>query len=166
MNESTTTPTPRKRNPLRLLLGGLALLILCVVLACAANAAYWTYVMRDSLGTAETPPLAIIQAETEALPPGDAANGEKLFNGEGTCQGCHALQPGEQLVGPSLAGISERAATTRPGYSAETYLYESIAYPHAYANPDHAGVGLMPTNFKERLTPQQLADLIAFLMTQ
>jgi hypothetical protein len=25
---------------------------------------------------------------------------------------------------------------------------------------------LMPKNFKEKLTPQQLADVIAFLMTQ
>jgi hypothetical protein len=46
------------------------------------------------------------------------------------------------------------------------YLYESILYPNAYTDPNYTGVGLMPPNFKERLNPQQLADLLTFLMTQ
>jgi cytochrome c2 len=164
MSESSSTATGRKRRPLLFILGGTALLFLCVLFACVANAAYWTYKMSGS-GAAEAPPVAIIRAESEALPAGSAADGEQLFTNEGGCPTCHSLQPGEQIVGPSLAGVSVRAATTRPGYSAEMYLYESIAYPNAYDAADFTNT-IMPLNFKERFTSQQMGDLIAFLMTQ
>jgi cytochrome c2 len=164
MSESSSTPTSRNRRLLVLLLGGVSLLLLCVLFACIANAAYWTVRMRGT-EAAEAPPLEVIRAEAEALPAGDAASGEQLFTNEGGCHACHSLEPGELIVGPSLAGVATRAGTERPDYSAELYLYESIAYPNAYAAQDATST-IMPTNFKARLTPQQLADLIAFLMTQ
>lgn len=109
--------------------------------------------------------LADRRAELAALPAGDAQAGEQVFNGEGGCQACHALAAGERRVGPSLAGVADRAAALAPDYSVDLYLYESIVAPSARVAsgfPD----GVMPGSFQQRLTPQQLADLIAFLRGQ
>ena len=72
---------------------------------------------------------------------------------------------GVKLVGPSLAGVAKRAATRKADFPAELYLYESITHPEAYV-VDGFQSGIMPGNFRQRLNEQQLADLIAFLMTR
>ena len=105
-----------------------------------------------------------LQADLAALPPGNAAAGKALVSAAG-CVACHSLEPGVRVVGPSLAGVATRAAGRKPGYSAQLYLYESITHPSAYVVetfPD----GIMPQDFKTRLQRQDLADLIAFLMTE
>ncbi len=66
------------------------------------------------------------------------------------------------IVGPSMIGVGTRAATRKPGYSAELYLYESITQPSAYVVQNFQD-GLMPPNFKEVLTPQQISDIVAYL---
>jgi mono/diheme cytochrome c family protein len=100
-----------------------------------------------------------LQAELEALPEGDAANGERLFSQQ-PCSVCHVnLQ-----IAPRLDDLSAHASTRKPGYPAEVYLYESIVEPGAYVVEGFEG-GIMPENFKETLTPQELADLVAFLLT-
>jgi len=107
--------------------------------------------------------IEVLQAEFEALPKGDATAGQAVFTSAG-CVACHSLEPGVKIVGPSQAGLATRAATQKPGYSAELYLYESITQPNAYLvegfQPD-----LMLKTFKETLMPQDLADVIAFLLT-
>jgi nitric oxide reductase subunit C len=105
----------------------------------------------------------IVEAGLAALPPGDAAGGESVF--AGNCRACHSLDPDARLAGPSLAGIAARAATRRPGYSAEMYVYESIVSPNAYVVEGFHG-DIMPAGFKQRLSAQELADLLAFLMTR
>ena len=99
---------------------------------------------------------------------GDPAQGELLFTGQAggelSCSNCHSLQPGQTLVGPSLAGIGTTAATRIEGYSAEEYLQESIEQPNTYVvegfRPD-----IMPENFGKRMSDEDLVDLIAYLMT-
>ncbi len=44
----------------------------------------------------------------------DAARGKALFAAE--CAACHSAQPGQNGVGPSLAGVYGRPAGTVPGY--------------------------------------------------
>src|SRR5437879_13854745 len=44
----------------------------------------------------------------------DAADGEKIF---AHCAPCHSTKPGENKVGPSLAGVFGRKSGTEPGYS-------------------------------------------------
>jgi hypothetical protein len=68
-------------------------------------------------------------------------------------------------VGPSLAGVGARAGTRRPDYTAEMYLYESIVYPNAYVVPTFVG-GIMPRDYRQRLSEQEIGDLVAFLATQ
>ncbi len=104
------------------------------------------------------------------LPEGDAANGETLFTGKGNggkfpCSACHSLTAGQTLVGPSLAGIATRGATTLAGYSAEQYVHESVVQPDAHVVEGFSS-GIMPQNFGAQMTKQELADIIAFLTTQ
>ena len=103
------------------------------------------------------------------LPQGDAANGELLFTGQVNakypCSACHSLQAGQTLVGPSLAGIATTAAARKDGLSAEQYLHESIVLPSAYIVEGAISPSLMPPTFGAQMTKQELADLIAYLMT-
>lgn len=100
---------------------------------------------------------------------GDPLAGKRLFYEQATgtnagCRICHSLEPGETLVGPSLAGIATRAATRVPGMSAEEYIRQSILEPDAYVVAGFPP-GLMVPNLGEILTPEQIDDLVAFLMT-
>ncbi|MEJ2748977.1 MAG: hydrogenase iron-sulfur subunit, partial [Anaerolineae bacterium] len=99
----------------------------------------------------------------------DAEEGEKLYyetslGTNASCRICHSLQPGVTLVGPSFAGVATRAATRVPGMTAEEYLYQSITDPDAYV-VEGFPAGEMVPNLSEILTEEQIADLIAFLMT-
>lgn len=105
-----------------------------------------------------------------ALPTGDATRGDSLFHGKGPnglypCSACHSLTPGTNLVGPSLAGVATRAETRKPGYDAAKYIHESIVSPSAYV-VEGFNDGIMPHNFGDIMTKQDLADIIAFLLTQ
>ena len=116
---------------------------------------------------------------TVQLPAGDAAHGEQLFaqkvkQASGTnapCLACHSLVPGEVKTGPSLAGVADRAATREPGKTAEQYIRESIQQPNAFIVPDNpafkgaTGKSLMPEGLANQMSPQDLADLIAYLHT-
>ena len=115
---------------------------------------------------------------TKELPAGNAANGQKIFAQEvkmasqtnAPCTACHSLAPGEIKVGPSLAGIAGRAATREAGKTAEQYLRESIQQPNAFIVPDDPkyqvnGKSVMPEGLGNLMSPQDLADLIAYLQT-
>ena len=97
------------------------------------------------------------------LPPGDAAAGQAAFGSVvPPCTSCHNTTTDAVLIGPSMLGVGARAATRKPGYSAELYLYESITQPSASITQGFQD-GLMPPNFKDVLTPQQISDLVAYL---
>lgn len=113
--------------------------------------------------TAAPAPIEVLQAELAALPNGDPAAGQATFT-TAACASCHSLEPDVKIVGPSQAGLATRAGTRKPGYSAELYIYESITRPNAYV-VEGFPAGVMTQTFKETLKPQEIADLIAFLMT-
>jgi len=101
---------------------------------------------------------------------GDAARGEALYKqtaiGAGSAPGCitcHSLEPGRVLVGPSHAGLGARAGTAVAGKSAEEFLRESIVDPNAELVEGISGV--MYQNYKTDLSEQQIADLVAFLLS-
>ena len=105
-----------------------------------------------------------VLTEFGALPAGDASGGQAVFTSAG-CVACHSLEPDVTLVGPSLNGVGARAGTRRPDYPPEAYLYEAVTNPNAFV-VDGFQAGIMPPNFKDTLSAQQLADVIAFLQTQ
>ena len=98
---------------------------------------------------------------------GDPALGEELFRTGGAsgtaCNTCHTLD-GTELVGPSLQGISERAADRVPGLTAAEYIHQSIVDPGAYINEGYEN--LMPDIYEDALAEQEINALVAFLLTQ
>jgi cytochrome c551/c552 len=95
---------------------------------------------------------------------GSAERGKAIFTGVGTCNACHDVAAGIKIVGPSLKGVASRAGNREPALSAEDYLRESILQPNKFIVPDFAP-NIMPQVFSQRLSAQQIDDLIAYLMT-
>ncbi|HUP72047.1 MAG TPA: c-type cytochrome [Acidimicrobiales bacterium] len=84
--------------------------------------------------------------------------GRNLFSAKG-CASCHV----QVQVGPSLTDLENRAATTKPGLSAEQYVRESIVAPSAYIASGGSGGGSMPTL---PVSAAELDALVAYLLTR
>jgi mono/diheme cytochrome c family protein len=136
-----------------------------------------TYIMnwQETASVVEVPPTPegpVVGTDIKKeLPEGDAANGETLATSLG-CTACHIAAP----TGPSWPataeepGIGVRAATRieQPDYTgnaenAHEYLFESIVAPDVYLVPNFQD--LMPKTYGSQLTDQDMADLIAYLLT-
>jgi mono/diheme cytochrome c family protein len=109
---------------------------------------------------------------TKQLPAGAASAGEALAASLG-CTACHITsQTGPAwLASADQPGIGTRASArfTQPDYtgkatSAEQYLIESIVEPGAFVVSGFPN-GVMPGTYGNQLTDQQLADLIAYLLS-
>jgi mono/diheme cytochrome c family protein len=130
--------------------------------------------LAEAAATPALPPEQTVGTDiTQTLPAGNADNGKALAEGTAGCAACHILS----AVGPAWAGdsstpgIGTRAQTrfTESGYSgeaksAEQYLLESIVHPNAYVVSGFQP-NVMPGDFATRLTPQDAADLIAYMLT-
>jgi cytochrome c2 len=79
------------------------------------------------------------------------------------CASCHSTSSTVVIVGPSLAGIPERAAERVDGQSAQEYLRISILNPSDYVVEGFADV--MQKNFADVISSRELDALIAYLMT-
>lgn len=100
---------------------------------------------------------------------GDAKAGEALFNeavivDQPGCNTCHSLTPDTVVVGPSLAGVATRAETRVDGVSAEDYIRQSILEPDAYV-VEGFQPGVMVQVWAEKLTPEQVDNVVAYLLT-
>ena len=100
---------------------------------------------------------------------GSAQAGEKLFEqaaieNQAGCSTCHSLEPDMILVGPSLAGIANRAGERVAELSAEDYLRQSIIDPDAYT-VEGFSASVMPLVWSSVLDEEQINDLVAFLLT-
>lgn len=105
------------------------------------------------------------------------AQGQTLFNQTPPgCFACHSVSAGVNLAGPSLAGMRGRAEAIvhDPAYhghaqDAAGYIRESIVDPsaHLVAGPNYAAGGrsFMPDNFAAQLEPEQIEQLVSYLMT-
>lgn len=106
------------------------------------------------------------------LPAGDATRGEITSTSAG-CTGCHiATATGPAwLASGSEPGIGARAETrfTEADYagtatSAQQYLLEAIVLPNAHVVSGFAA-GVMPQTYGATLTAEQVADIIAYMLS-
>jgi len=106
---------------------------------------------------------------------GDPIRGQLLYNNEEpaadgsvlACAGCHE----GGAVGPTTAGTWTRWDEVRrldPALANNTFehfMTESILLPNAYVPPEYSA-NMMPQNYGDRLSYQDLADLIIYLESQ
>ena len=96
----------------------------------------------------------------------DASRGEAVIN-KYECHACHIGGAGQ--IAPAFIGLGELAAARRPPLTAAAYLYESIINPGVYlVEKEHGQTypNSMPANYHERLTDQEMGDVIAYLLVQ
>jgi mono/diheme cytochrome c family protein len=96
-------------------------------------------------------------APTTEQPPGSAAAGRAVFASAG-CGACHTFSAAgtSGTVGPDLDEALQ-------GKDAE-FIRQSIVDPNAQITQGYSA-GVMPQNFGQELSPKQLDDLVAFLMS-
>ena len=98
-------------------------------------------------------------------------NVEDLLLNSG-CGSCHSVgflgEP--RKVGPDLSNIGLIASERVPGQSAEEYLREAIVDPDAYIVSDCPNgpclANVMPPNYGQQFTDEQIEDIVAYLMAQ
>ena len=114
-------------------------------------------------GTADAETTEDLEARASALvAQGDAVRGATLIEAY-QCAACH-VTGAENNIAPPFAGLVERAGERNPSLSAAAYVYESIINPSAYIVEGYQNS--MAQNFKDRVTEQDMADLMAYLLTR
>jgi mono/diheme cytochrome c family protein len=80
------------------------------------------------------------------------------------CTTCHTISGiSSGNVGPVLDGLASRAGSREPGLSAEEYIRKSVLFPDSFVVPGFDP--LMPPDVASGLTPEQVDDLVAFLLS-
>ncbi len=106
---------------------------------------------------------AWIQGELAAVGTDPVARGERWAKNNG-CQSCHSID-GTSSVGPTWKGLFDSTQTLIDGTKVtvdEAYLHTAIVDPNAQV-PQGFSPNIMPQNFKDSLTDQQISDIIAFI---
>ncbi len=125
----------------------------------------------SNIGTFTSVPTTAPAVGNDGASTGDAAAGKAIFDGTTAiaggppCLSCHVVDAAKpQTVGPNLAGIGQRAATRVAGQTATNYLHSSIVDPNGFV-VDGFAQGLMFAGYGNALTPQQVDDLVAYLLS-
>ncbi len=85
----------------------------------------------NSIPQIESRPPQEVTLGTNMTPQQLAAAGRQIMDTKGGCFTCHSIgSPGPRA--PDLQGVGARAATRKPGFTAEQYLRESLIDPCAY----------------------------------
>jgi mono/diheme cytochrome c family protein len=120
-------------------------------------------------GAATTAPTASESTSTTpttggGAPSGNPANGKLLFASNG-CGACHTYRPAgaSAQIGPDLDKLAAYARQAKKPL--DDFVPTSIVDPNAYVQPGFPK-NTMPTNFGDKLSDQQLADLVAFLVAR
>ena len=105
-------------------------------------------------------PEDMLAAVTNATP----ANGETIALTFG-CIGCHAVDPTQVRTGPTWHNMGDTAVVRVAGESPALYLYQSIVAPNSHVVEGYPG-NIMPQNFSETMSVEQLGDMVAYLLAQ
>jgi Fe-S-cluster-containing hydrogenase component 2/mono/diheme cytochrome c family protein len=131
-----------------------------VVLAAGGDEA----VLLDDLVDLSGGQRLVVDAGDVPLAPG-ASEGREVFNSRAAgCTVCHSVKPGDDGVGPSLAGLATRAGTRVEGLDGAGYIRQSILLPDQYVVDGYPAGQMLPI-YMDDLSPEQIDALIAFLLT-
>ena len=134
----------------------------------------------DAAAEEEPAVVGVTESVADVVTAGDPALGEQVFNttyqtevGTWMCASCHSVDESQvRLVGPGLWGVSERGGeriAETGGPDVPTYVYNSVVSPAAYIVPaDESGpfpAALMPPNWGEVLTEEELNGVIAYVLS-
>jgi mono/diheme cytochrome c family protein len=85
----------------------------------------------------------------------------------GGCGNCHVI-PGisgaDGTVGPDLSALGKVAGSRKPNTSAKDYIRESILKPDAFIAPGDFESGIMPEQFGDTLSKEDVDRLVDFLV--
>jgi len=103
---------------------------------------------------------------------GDPAQGEEIFNmtyetnlGPWACSQCHMVESDSVGgIGPVLYGLRDITDTRNPDVAPERYIYNSIVNTNDYIVEGY-NENIMPQNWGEILTDDELYHLTAYIMT-
>ncbi|MGQ0685479.1 c-type cytochrome [Bradyrhizobium sp.] len=92
-----------------------------------------------------------------------ASIGRELLRGKGGCLVCHKDGETGNERGPDLRQALARAASRKPGMSAEDYLLESLTTPDAFVVTGYPNI--MPSALKPpaNLTPAEVKAVVSYL---
>lgn len=94
-------------------------------------------------------------------------NGRKIFedgaSGAPKCTACHTTDGEDKSTGPTLQGYANIAGSRVDGESAREYTLNSIIAPGAHVTDGYGNV--MYGSYGDKLSKQQVADLIEYLLT-
>ncbi|MEZ5377685.1 MAG: hydrogenase iron-sulfur subunit [Acidimicrobiales bacterium] len=120
-------------------------------------------VLFEGEATLDAGKRLVIEAVDEPPPPG-VDDGRDVFddNTRGGCGICHSTTPGDDGIGPSLAGIGTQAGDRIAGLDANEYLRQSILDPDAYIVEGYRAGQMLPF-YNERLSTDDLDALVLYL---
>ena len=127
----------------------------------------WIGKQSAQLATQAVEETEAIPSETEVVATEPAQlQGSAIF-GSYDCGICHILDDagGFGKVGPTLEGIGETASTRDAGVDARAYLLKSIMSPDAFVVAGYSA-GIMPQDFNDRISPEELEVLVDYLLAQ
>ena len=98
-------------------------------------------------------------------PDAPVAHGQQLYLRRG-CKGCHSIEDGKVLIGPSFAGswgkdVKDSISGATVKFD-EQYVQGSIENPQAKMRAEFAKAAQMPS-YKGRFKPKEMAAITAFL---
>lgn len=99
-----------------------------------------------------------------ALAAADPAKGQNVATSNG-CIGCHSTDPAVTMTGPTWHNLGDTAVNRVPGESPALYIHDSIVNPNAFVVPGFPS-GVMPQIYGDTIPLEDLADLVAYLLSQ
>jgi cytochrome c551/c552 len=111
-----------------------------------------------------TPPASGGGGSTGGSGGGNAAAGKAVFTSNG-CGACHtlAVAGASGTIGPDLGKVA--ADATKAGMPLPAFIQQSITDPAAFTASGGPWATPMPTTFGSSLSPSQIADLVALIVS-
>ena len=122
----------------------------------------WLSDQEKNAAPAPPPTTTTSTGRTSTTPISSSAAGLMVFNQNG-CSSCHTLTAAKATgkIGPNLDNLAAYARQAKQPL--EPFIHESIVNPNAYIQPGYPK-NVMPGNFGQSLTKEQLDHLVAFLV--